>query len=96
MDEKRVLVFQTALRGSPEVFELPHPTGQWVPSGTNLGHQLQVTDSKELKSANHSVNRTGGRSPSVSRADSLVHVPQALKTVARHFATRTLTTFRYR
>jgi hypothetical protein len=33
-----------------EVFDLPHPAGQWVPSGTNLGHQFQVVDSKRLKS----------------------------------------------
>ena len=27
---------QTALRDSLEVINLPHPAGQWVPSGTNL------------------------------------------------------------
>ena len=26
------------LRGSLEILDLPHPAGQWVPSGTNLGH----------------------------------------------------------
>jgi hypothetical protein len=31
-------VEQTALRGSLEVLDLAHPAGQWVPSGTNLGH----------------------------------------------------------
>ena len=67
---------ETALRGSLEVFDLPHPAGQWVPSGINLGHHLQVIDTKDLKSATHSVNRTAGRSRPVSRADSLVHVPQ--------------------
>ena len=36
--EKRISVWQTALRGSLEVFDLPHPAGQWVPSGENLGH----------------------------------------------------------
>ena len=80
---------------APQRFSDFEPRLQAVPSGTNLVHQLQVTDSKELKSATHSVHRTGGRSPSVSRADSLVHVPQALKTVTRHFATRTLTTSRH-
>ena len=29
-----------ALSGSLEVFDLAHPAGQWVPSGTNLGHQI--------------------------------------------------------
>jgi len=57
------------------------------PNELRLASHLQVVDSKLLKSATHSVNRTAGRSPSVSRADSLVHVPQALKTVTRHFAT---------
>ena len=28
------------LGGPLEVFDLPHPAGQWVPSGTNLGHQF--------------------------------------------------------
>jgi hypothetical protein len=27
------------LGGSLEVFDLAHPASQWVPSGTNLGHQ---------------------------------------------------------
>jgi hypothetical protein len=49
---------QTALRGSLEVFDLAHPAGQWVPSGENLGHHLQVVDSKRLKSPTHSVDRT--------------------------------------
>jgi hypothetical protein len=30
--------WQTALRGSLEVFDLAHPARQWVPSGTILGH----------------------------------------------------------
>ena len=68
------------LCGPLEVFDLRHPAGQWVPSGENLGHQLQVTDSKELKSAAHSVNRTAGRS--VSRADSLATDRRAQKTTA--------------
>jgi hypothetical protein len=59
-------VQQAALRGSLEVL-YPHPAGQWVPSGENLAHHLQVIDSKRLKSAAHSVNRTAGRSRSVSR-----------------------------
>jgi hypothetical protein len=33
--------WQTALRGSPEVFDFAHPAGQWVPSGENLGHHLR-------------------------------------------------------
>ena len=38
MVERRISVWQTALRGPLEVFDLPHPAGQWVPSGENLGH----------------------------------------------------------
>jgi hypothetical protein len=34
--------WQTALRGSLEVFDLAHPAGQWVPSGENLGHQILI------------------------------------------------------
>jgi len=49
----------TALRGSLEVFDLAHPAGQWVPSGENLGHHLQVVDFKRLKSPTHSIDRTG-------------------------------------
>jgi hypothetical protein len=49
-----------ALRGSLEVFDLAHPAGQWVPSGTNLGHHLQVVDSKRLKSPTHFTDRTAG------------------------------------
>ena len=48
------------LRGSLEVFDLAHPAGQWVPSGTNLGHQLQAVDSKRLKSSTHFIDRTAG------------------------------------
>jgi hypothetical protein len=49
-------------------------------SGFHLG-KIWATNSKllilkKLKSATHSVDRTAGRSRSVSRADSLVHVPQ--------------------
>src|SRR5688572_1441061 len=40
LDERQISVQQTALRGSLEVFDLAHPAGQWVPSGTNLGHHL--------------------------------------------------------
>ena len=58
MSERRISVSQTALRDSLEVFDLAHPAGQWVPSGTNLGHHLQVVDSKRLKSPTHSVDRT--------------------------------------
>jgi hypothetical protein len=62
MSERRISVSQTALRGSLEVFDVAHPTGQWVPSGENLGHHLQVVDSKRLKSLTHIVDRTGGTS----------------------------------
>src|SRR5918995_2186627 len=47
-----------ALRGSLEVFDSAHPAGQWVPSGENLGHHLQVIDSKRFRSSTHSVDRT--------------------------------------
>jgi len=47
--------FSNPLRGSLEVFDLAHPAGQWVPSGENLGHHLQVVDSKRLKSPTHSI-----------------------------------------
>jgi hypothetical protein len=40
MVERRISVYQTALRDSLEVFDLTHPVGQRVPSGTNLGHQI--------------------------------------------------------
>ena len=53
------LRWQTALRGSLEGFDLVHPAGQWVPSRTNLGHHLQVVDSKRLKSPTHTSDRTG-------------------------------------
>jgi hypothetical protein len=56
--DRRNPVEQTALRGSLEVFDLAHPAGQWVPSGENLGHHLQVVDSKRLKSATHFIDRT--------------------------------------
>lgn len=36
----------------------PQPILHAVPSGKNLGHQLQVVDSKRLKSPTHSVDRT--------------------------------------
>jgi hypothetical protein len=39
MSERRFPFSKTGLRGSLEVFDLPHPAGQWVPSGENLGHQ---------------------------------------------------------
>jgi hypothetical protein len=32
-----------ALRGCLEIFDLPHPAGQWVPSGENLGHHPSLT-----------------------------------------------------
>jgi hypothetical protein len=35
-------VVRQTLRGFLEVFDLPHPAGQWVPSGENLGHQRMV------------------------------------------------------
>jgi hypothetical protein len=38
MSESLISVYETALRGSLEVFYLAHPAGQWVPSGENLGH----------------------------------------------------------
>jgi hypothetical protein len=38
-----------ALHGSLEALDLAHPARQWVPSETNLGHHLQVVDSKRLK-----------------------------------------------
>ena len=38
----------TALRSSLEVVDLAHPAGQWVTSGENLGHHLQVIDFKRL------------------------------------------------
>jgi len=53
-----VFLRTTASRSSLEVFDLTHPAGQWVPSGKNLGHQLQVVDSIQLESATHSVDRT--------------------------------------
>jgi hypothetical protein len=59
MPERRISLEQTALRGSLEVFDLTHPAGQWVPSRENLGHHLQVIDSKRQKSPTHSVDRTG-------------------------------------
>ena len=37
--EERISVQQTALCGFLEVFDFADPAGQWVPSGTNLGHQ---------------------------------------------------------
>ena len=58
ISERRISVWQTALRGSLEVSDLTHPAGQWVPSGENLVHQLQVVDSERLKSPTHSVDRT--------------------------------------
>jgi hypothetical protein len=58
MSERRISGYQTALRGSLEVFNLAHPAGQWVPSGENQGHHLQVVASERLKSRTHSVDRT--------------------------------------
>jgi len=37
---------------------LPEPTEQWVRTGENLGHQLQVGGSKGLKSATYFGSRT--------------------------------------
>jgi hypothetical protein len=48
MAEMLIGVYQIALRGPLEVFDLPHPAGQWVPSGEILGHQPQTVDSKRL------------------------------------------------
>ena len=48
---------QIALRGSLEFLDLPHPADQWVPFGENLGHHLQVIDSKGMRSATHTANR---------------------------------------
>jgi hypothetical protein len=45
--ERRVSVYQTALRSSLEILDLAHPAGQWVPSGTNLGHQPSLTLANE-------------------------------------------------
>ena len=46
------------LRSRRIEFRLTQPIGQPVPSGENLGHHLQVVDSKRLKFATHSVDRT--------------------------------------
>ena len=46
------------LRGRRIEFRLTQPIGQPVPSGENLGHHLQIVDSKRLKFATHSVDRT--------------------------------------
>src|SRR5262245_26184358 len=35
-------VERTALRSLLGVFDLAHPIGQWVPSGENLGHHLEL------------------------------------------------------
>src|SRR5215475_12343248 len=59
MAERLTDDWQTALRGPLEVFDLPHPAGQWVPSRENLGHQPQPVDSKEPISRTHTVVRTG-------------------------------------
>src|SRR5918994_1375636 len=46
--------------GDPEVVEALQPVARPVPSGGNLGHHLQVVDSKRLKIATHTVDRTAG------------------------------------
>src|SRR5918994_7783742 len=48
----------SVLAGNLQTFNLSKPASQWVPSGENLGHHLQVVDSKRLKFATHSVDRT--------------------------------------
>ena len=37
------------------------PADQWVPTGENLGHQLQVVDSKRLKSRAHLISHPAKR-----------------------------------
>jgi hypothetical protein len=47
MSERRISGYQTALRGSLEVFNLAHPAGQWVPSGENQGHHPSLMNAGE-------------------------------------------------
>jgi hypothetical protein len=52
----------TVLRGDPETLDLLHPARQWVPSGTNLGHQPPLMIAGGV--ARHSAEgATAGRSP---------------------------------
>jgi hypothetical protein len=46
------------LRRTSECLDVTQPADQWVRTGENLVHHLQVVDSKRLKSPTHSVDRT--------------------------------------
>ena len=48
--------WQTALRGSLEVFDLAQPAGQWVPSGPNLGHHPSLALRASFGSAGQRVS----------------------------------------
>jgi len=44
--------------GTARRAHIAHPAGQWVPSGTNLGHHLQATGSEGPRSTTQTVDRT--------------------------------------
>jgi hypothetical protein len=61
MSERRISVWQAAFRGSLEVFHLAHPAGQWVPSGTNLGHHPSLMNAGEgCRAGSVAERREGG------------------------------------
>ena len=47
MSERRISVWQTALRGSLKIFDLAQPARKWVPSGENLDHHPSLINAGE-------------------------------------------------
>ncbi|HEX7780836.1 MAG TPA: hypothetical protein VF424_16415 [Vicinamibacterales bacterium] len=58
MAEMPIGVLEVVSRSDSVSLDPSHPARQWVPTGENLGHHLQVVDSKRPKSETHSISRT--------------------------------------